>query len=478
MQQPHKEVVMGTYRRHGKSTIADKVFLFSEVTLLCLSSLVASYFYNTLNPHIPLDYRLINAVLFAAAVMLCALSVGLYDQKLRENHGGIIKRVMITLLFSALLLEGIIFNLFPFLHISVLYLAVSSVLALLSLSGFRALFHYHDITRISRRRVLVLGAGERASIIERRMRRSVDKRFFEIVGFAHIEGDKSACIPEEKLVSFDYQQNLFQYAVDNGIDQLVIACDERRNMLPVEDLFKCKSRGIEVIEILDFIERETGQIAVNLIYPSWIIYGNGLDLNQRFKTNLDYKLNLLLAVILLAVTWPIMLLTALLIYLEDGRRTGTSVFYRQVRVGFDGKPFYILKFRSMKPDAEKNGARWASADDDRVTRVGKYIRKYRIDELPQLMNVLKGEMGFVGPRPERPEFVNELVKDIPYYSQRHNVKPGLTGWAQLKYPYGATAEDAQEKLKFDLYYIKHRSLLLDLMILVRTVEIVLFGKGR
>ena len=362
---------MGTYRRHGKSTIADKVFLFSEVTLLCLSSLVASYFYNTLNPHIPLDYRLINAVLFAAAVMLCALSVGLYDQKLRENHGGIIKRVMITLLFSALLLEGIIFNLFPFLHISVLYLAVSSVLALLSLSGFRALFHYHDITRISRRRVLVLGAGERASIIERRMRRSVDKRFFEIVGFAHIEGDKSACIPEEKLVSFDYQQNLFQYAVDNGIDQLVIACDERRNMLPVEDLFKCKSRGIEVIEILDFIERETGQIAVNLIYPSWIIYGNGLDLNQRFKTNLDYKLNLLLAVILLAVTWPIMLLTALLIYLEDGRRTGTSVFYRQVRVGFDGKPFYILKFRSMKPDAEKNGARWASADDDRVTRVGK-----------------------------------------------------------------------------------------------------------
>ncbi|WP_019674617.1 TIGR03013 family XrtA/PEP-CTERM system glycosyltransferase [Arsukibacterium perlucidum] len=469
---------MGTYRRHGKSTIADKLFLLSEVSLLCLSSLLASYLYNNLNPHIPLDYRLINASLFAATVMLCALSVGLYDQKLRESHGGIIKRVLITLLFSALLLEGIVFNLFPFLHISALYLAVASIFALFSLTAFRALFHYNDITRISRRRILVLGAGERASIIERRMRRNVDKRFFEIVGFAHIDGDKSACIPAEKLITFDYKDNLFQYVIDNGIDQLVIACDERRNMLPVEDLFKCKSRGIEVIEILDFIERETGQIAVNLIYPSWIIYGNGLDLNQRFKTNLDYKLNLVLAVLMLAVTWPIMLLTALLIYLEDGRKTGASVFYRQVRVGFDGKPFYILKFRSMKPDAEKNGARWASADDDRVTRVGKYIRKYRIDELPQLMNVLKGEMGFVGPRPERPEFVNELVKDIPYYSQRHNVKPGLTGWAQLKYPYGATAEDAQEKLKFDLYYIKHRSLLLDLMILIRTVEIVLFGKGR
>ena len=469
---------MGTYRRHGKSTIADKLFLLSEVSLLCLSSLLASYLHNNLNPLIPLDYRLINAALFAATVMLCALSVGLYDQKLRESHGGIIKRVLITLLFSALLLEGIVFNLFPFLHISALYLAVASIIALFSLTAFRALFHYNDITRISRRRILVLGAGERASIIERRMRRNVDKRFFEIVGFAHIDGDKSACIPAEKLITFDYKDNLFQYVVDNGIDQLVIACDERRNMLPVEHLFKCKSRGIEVIEILDFIERETGQIAVNLIYPSWIIYGNGLDLNQRFKTNLDYKLNLVLAVLMLAVTWPIMLLTALLIYLEDGRKTGASVFYRQVRVGFDGKPFYILKFRSMKPDAEKNGARWASADDDRVTRIGKYIRKYRIDELPQLMNVLKGEMGFVGPRPERPEFVNELVKDIPYYSQRHNVKPGLTGWAQLKYPYGATAEDAQEKLKFDLYYIKHRSLLLDLMILIRTVEIVLFGKGR
>ncbi|KKO46872.1 sugar transferase [Arsukibacterium ikkense] len=472
---------MGTYRRHGKSTIADKLFLISEVTLLCLSSLIASYLYNiTLSSHpvIPLDSRLINAALFAAAVMLCALSVGLYDQKLRESHGGIFKRVVITLLFSVMLLEGIIFNLIPSLHISPLYLAVASLIAMLSLSGFRALFHYHDITRISRRRILVLGAGERASIIERRMRRNVDKRFFEIVGFAYIDGDKSASIPESKLVNFDYKENLFQYVIDNGIDQLVIACDERRNMLPVEHLFKCKSRGIDVIEILDFIERETGQIAVNLIYPSWVIYGNGLDLNQRFKTNLDYKLNLVLALLLLLVTWPIMLVTALLIYLEDGRKTGASVFYRQVRVGFDGKPFYILKFRSMKPDAEKNGARWASADDDRVTRVGKYIRKYRIDELPQLLNVLKGEMGFVGPRPERPEFVNELEKDIPYYSQRHNVKPGLTGWAQLKYPYGATAEDAQEKLKFDLYYIKHRSLLLDLTILIRTVEVVLFGKGR
>lgn len=209
-----------------------------------------------------------------------------------------------------------------------------------------------------------------------------------------------------------------------------------------------------------------------------MIYSNGFDNKKWLKTNLDYRLNFLLGLFVLALTWPIMAITALLIYLEDGRRTGAPIFYKQVRVGIDGKPFHIIKFRSMRTDAEAGGAKWATKDDDRVTRVGRVIRKYRIDELPQLFNVFRGEMGFVGPRPERPEFVCELEKDIPYYAQRHNVKPGLTGWAQLKYPYGSTTEDALEKLKFDLYYIKHRSLLLDLVILVRTVEIVLFGKGR
>ncbi len=469
---------MSKSTHYGRNTIADKLFLLGELFLLSLSSLLASYTVSLYITPVTLDHQLINAALFSASVMLCALSVGLYDQKLREDHKGIIKRVVITLVFNAVLLELIVFQLFPALHISTLYLAMASAIAATLISTFRALFHYHDITRISRRRVLVLGAGERASIIEKRMRRNVDKRNFEIVGFAQIDGDKNAGIAQHKLASFDYKNELFQYVMEHKIDQLVIACDERRNMLPVEHLFKCKTRGIDVIEILDFIEQETGQIAVNLIYPSWVIYANGLDLNQRFKTNLDYKLNVVLALIMLALTWPVMLITALLIYLEDGRKTGASVFYRQLRVGFDGKPFYIIKFRSMRADAEKNGARWASANDDRVTRVGKVIRKYRIDELPQLINVLAGDMGFVGPRPERPEFVSQLVKDIPYYNHRHNVKPGLTGWAQLKYPYGSTAEDAQEKLKFDLYYIKHRSLILDLMILVRTVEIVLFGKGR
>ena len=171
-----------------------------------------------------------------------------------------------------------------------------------------------------------------------------------------------------------------------------------------------------------------------------------------------------------------MLITALIIKIEDGIRA--PIFYHQDRVGLDGKVFRIVKFRSMHTNAETNGAVWASTDDQRTTRIGNFIRKYRIDELPQIYNVLRGEMGFVGPRPERPEFVQNLIRAIPYYNERHNVTPGLTGWAQLKYPYGSTEDDAQEKLKYDLYYIKHRSFLLDLNILIRTVEVVLFGKGR
>lgn len=463
--------------RYGNNTLADKLFLFGEMLLLLASSFAASYINSFYQP-IDQELSAINAVLFTGCVMLCALSVGLYDQKLREDTGGVLKRVVITLLLSAILLEVVIFNLAPSLQIGYTYSLIASAISIVTLTSFRLLFHYHDITKISRRRVLILGAGERASIIERRMRRNVDKRNFEIHGFVEIEGDVAGHIPDSKILHVDYKDALYEYAVENEIDQLVIACDERRNMLPVEHLFKCKTRGIDVIEILDFIEQETGQIAVNLIYPSWVIYSNGFEMNHRFKTSLDHRLNALLAFAVLLLVWPIMLITALVIYFDDGRRTGASVFYRQIRIGIDGKPFQILKFRSMRPDAEAGGAQWASKNDSRVTSIGGFIRKYRIDELPQLFNIIRGDMGFVGPRPERPEFVEQLVKEIPYYAQRHNVKPGLTGWAQLKYPYGSTTEDAQEKLKFDLYYIKHRTLLLDIVILIRTVEVVLFGKGR
>lgn len=289
-----------------------------------------------------------------------------------------------------------------------------------------------------------------------------------------MDGDFENGIINENRIKLDV--SLVTYALEHEIDEIVVASDERRNNLPVDELFACKIRGIEITEILDFIERETGQIAVNLIYPSWVIYSNGFASANYLRNALDWVFNATMGLVLFSVTWPIMLITALLIKIEDGLKA--PVFYSQERVGLAGEPFNIVKFRSMRIDAEKNGAQWAAKVDSRVTKLGFYLRKYRIDELPQIYNVMRGDMGFVGPRPERSQFVQSLIKTIPYYNERHNVKPGLTGWAQLKYPYGATEEDALEKLKYDLYYIKHRSFLLDLLILIRTVEIVLFGKGR
>ena len=214
------------------------------------------------------------------------------------------------------------------------------------------------------------------------------------------------------------------------------------------------------------------------MYPSWVIYSNGFSSQNHLRDALDYTINCLLALIVLFFMWPVMLITAAIIYLDDVKVKGASVFYKQERVGLNGKLFKIIKFRSMRLDAEKDGAKWATTNDSRVTRIGNIIRKYRIDELPQLINVFKGEMSFIGPRPERPQFVEQLIRDIPYYNQRHNVKPGLAGWAQLNYPYGASVEGSMEKLKFDLYYVNHQSLMLDILILIRTVEVVLFGKGR
>ena len=353
-------------------------------------------------------------------------------------------------------------------------LAMSSLISLIIASGVRYFTLQIDFFGFNKRNVLVLGAGERASIIEKRMRRGVDRQGFFMHGFVIMNGDTEHGIVNENRINLT--SSLVNYALEHQIDEIVVANDERRENLPVDELFACKIRGVEVTEILDFIERETGQIAVNLIYPSWVIYSNGFASANHLRNTLDWVFNATMGFFLFLVTWPVMLITALLIKLDEGMKA--PVFYSQERVGLDGQAFNIIKFRSMRIDAEKNGAQMASENDDRTTTIGKFIRKYRIDELPQIYNVMRGDMGFVGPRPERPEFVQQLIKNIPYYNERHNVKPGLTGWAQLKYPYGATEEDSLEKLKYDLYYIKHRSFMLDLLILIRTVEIVLFGKGR
>jgi sugar transferase (PEP-CTERM system associated) len=256
--------------------------------------------------------------------------------------------------------------------------------------------------------------------------------------------------------------------------EIIIAIQERRGgCFPIQDLLECKLNGIKVTDSAAFFERERGQIRVNSLYPSWLVFGGGFD-QSLLRSGIKRVFDLVASGILLAATLPIMLITAICILLEDG----PPIFYRQERVGKGGKTFMVLKFRSMRNDAEKGGKpQWAATDDPRITRVGRIIRKLRIDELPQIFNVLNGDMSFVGPRPERPYFVDQLCAEVPFYNVRHSIKPGITGWAQVRYRYGASVEDAIEKLQYDLYYVKNHSLFLDVIILIDTIEVVVLGKG-
>jgi sugar transferase (PEP-CTERM system associated) len=249
--------------------------------------------------------------------------------------------------------------------------------------------------------------------------------------------------------------------------------DDRRGGFPTEELLECRLRGIRVTDLLTFLERESGRVSVELMHPSWLIFSSGFRSDfVRLFSKRAFDVGVSLAI--LVASAPIALLAAAVIWLEDRG----PIFYRQLRTGQNGRLFQIVKFRSMRVDAEGDGrAVWARQNDARVTRVGAWIRRLRIDELPQVLNVLLGHMSFVGPRPERPEFVGALAQKVPFYEERHFVKPGITGWAQVRYSYGASEKDAQEKLEYDLYYVKHHSLALDLLVLLQTVEIVLFRIG-
>lgn len=467
-----------TKNKHSKRSNA---LVLAEAVIVAYVTYMASFLVTNLFTSESSSSRALvaNIVLVTCMALVFSLSVGLYEAKLRETFRGIIRRIFVSLALTYFVVEILTNTLFTELRMHPYFLPTASGLIILSLVLFRYFTNRLGLLGLGRTRLVVIGAGERAAIIEKRMRRDVDRLGFELLGFIPIPGDnREHGIRDEKLIHVKLDDNFRNFIIDNDIEEIVIACDQRRGTLPLEVLFDCRLRGIEVTDLLDFMERETGQIVVNLMYPSWVIYSNGFSSQNYLRDGVDYILNATLALFVLFFTWPFMLITALVIFLDDGWSTGTSVFYKQQRVGHNGQLFSILKFRSMRPDAEKDGAKWASKNDNRVTRIGAFIRKYRIDELPQLINVFRGEMAFIGPRPERPEFVERLIRDIPYYNQRHNVKPGLAGWAQLNYPYGASVEDSMEKLKFDLYYVKHQSILLDVLILIRTVEVVLFGKGR
>ena len=409
-----------------------------------------------------------NALLFAVFVLAGQSAMGIFSAQQRESIEALVARTFVGICMAATGLAMLDFVV-EFVGSRTEWLG-ALVLCLLLLCASRVYFFRIFDDEIFRSRVLVYGAGKRASrILE--LRRASDQRGFRVVAFVCEKSDAERMNDDRVIDPGD--RSLLALAQELNATEIVAAVDDRRENFRIAELLECKLAGIRVIDLLGFLERETGRVKVSMVDPSWLVFSEGFQ--GVGSGQLAFRLLDLFACGLIFVLGaPLMVVIAVLILFVDG----SPVLYRQDRVGLNGKNFTLYKFRSMRMDAEAVGEPvWASAGDSRVTRIGRVLRKYRFDELPQLINVIRGDMSLVGPRPERPEFVSDLARTIPYYHERHCVKPGLTGWAQLCYPYGASREAALVKLEFDMYYVKNRSLIFNLIILLRTVEVVLWQKG-
>ncbi len=319
-----------------------------------------------------------------------------------------------------------------------------------------------------RRRVMVLGAGDRAQRLRELGNRP--ESGFAIVSYVAMNEPERVveeAIPREAI------HDLGRLVENLGVSEVVLALQERRNSLPLKDLLRIKTKGVHVNDFSSFLERETGRVDLDTVNPSWLIFSDGFSSGRMFSSAVKRVFDIVVSSLLLLLTLPIIMLFAMLVKLDSKG----PAFFRQQRVGLYGETFHLVKLRSMRTDAEKDGAKWAEKNDPRVTRIGRFIRKVRIDELPQSWSVLRGHMSFVGPRPEVPAFVDDLQEQIPFYGERHMVKPGITGWAQINYPYGASIDDSRRKLEFDLYYAKNYTPFLDFVILLQTVRVILWPDG-
>lgn len=410
-----------------------------------------------------------QGVIFTVVILACMVALGLYTRETPKGNWIYYAK------FTASFLLGwvgmtLVFYIDPGLFLGRGVLGITFLVGLVGTVMLRMVFFRVVDQEALLRRVLVLGTGTRAAGVGKLLREGSNGHKFHLVGYLPLSAREHHVESGKVLLESD---SLFSIVCKHAVDEVVVGVRDRRNGgIPMSDLLQCKVDGVVVTDLSTFFERETGQVQLECVNPSWIVFSDGFD-HGSYKYVVKRIFDVIAALLLLGFTAPIMALTAIMIFLE----TGSPILYRQERVGEFGKTFNILKFRSMRRDAENGAPQWAKQDDDRVTRIGRVIRHLRIDELPQIFNVLKGEMSFVGPRPERPYFVKELVKQIPYYQSRHTVKPGITGWAQISYSYGASVEDAVKKLQYDLYYAKNHSLFLDFLILLQTAQVVLFSRG-
>jgi sugar transferase (PEP-CTERM system associated) len=412
---------------------------------------------------------ILKALLIVACVQLSLYYFDLYELKVFRSNIELGIRLLQSLGVSSILL-AVLYYLFPFLIIGRGIFFISLIFMGAVIVSWRIIYNHILRTRPLDQRIIIVGSGPLAKNIAKEIVERMDTGF-KVIGFITENPERVG----EKLVNpsiIGDQSQILDIATREKVDRIIVALEERRGKFPDAQLLECKMGGIAVEEGIEFYEHLTGRLQVESLRPSFLIFSDGFkkpELSMWVKRVTGFILSLI-GLVLLS---PLILVISILIKIDSQG----PVFYQQERVGKRGKIFRLLKFRSMVKNAETNGPVWAENDDKRITRVGRWIRKWRFDEIPQMLNVLKGDMAFVGPRPERPYFVEQLRKEIPFYDQRFSVKPGVTGWAQIKYRYGASKEDALEKLKYDLYYIKNLSPFFDLLIIFETIKVVLFGKG-
>ncbi|PYR94688.1 MAG: capsular biosynthesis protein CpsE [Acidobacteria bacterium] len=416
-----------------------------------------------------LESNLWKVALVTVICQLCLYYNDFYDLTLVHSNRELVVRLLQAAGAASIVLAALYF-LQPQLMIGNGIFVSALFVFLIAILGWRLAFNQVTGSLKLEERVLFVGTGETARKVARQILDQHDFAY-RIIGF--IDDDPSRL--GERIVNpaiVGTPADIERLIAEHQVDRIVVGLPDRRGKLPVQELLRAKMAGVRVEDATTTYERVTGKILIDDLRPSWLIFSDGFCVSRGMRL-MKRSIDLTLSLIMLILALPAMLVTALAILLEDGR----PVLYRQERVGENGRTFTLSKFRSMRKDAETGTPLWAKHGDDRITFVGRIIRKTRLDELPQLWNVILGDMSFVGPRPERPYFVEELSKNVPFYQQRHAVKPGITGWAQVKYRYGSSLEDATEKLRYDLYYIKHLSIFFDLTIVFDTVKVVLFRKG-
>jgi len=459
--------------RFFKHHIPTEFFLLGFIEFFAL---IASYYMgvslrfseNILNQRFS-DYMW-HALVFTIVMQMSLVAFSAYQRQPEQSASALAARIGASMMLGMLVLS-LTFYIAPMFFLGRGAFALAVLVSFVVVMTIRLIFIRIANAYDLRLRIVILGAGRTAGLVRLAEARG-ELKGVNLVCYMPMPGDHEA---EGGISMVRTPGALVKYVAKNQIDSIVLAMDERREGVPVHELLDCKMGGVEVLDLLTFFERHTNKIRLDIMQPSWLFLSEGFEINN-FRRMWKRVFDVICVLLLLPVVLPVAAIAAIAILIDSRGREG--VIYSQTRVSENGRLFQIYKFRSMVVEAEKDGiARWAAKDDVRITRVGMVLRKFRLDELPQLYNVLTGDMSFVGPRPERPEFVEKLSEKIPYYNERHRVKPGLSGWAQIRYPYGASEEDGLEKLQYDLYYVKNCSIFLDILVLLQTAEVVLLGKG-